>query len=91
MRSTPCEFGLRRCDNGVWSECEDEVLPEIEICDMVDNDCNGTIDDSTVEEFMICGPATDTWVNVLTEVINVLMANSIALTPPTLKMKYAIT
>tara|TARA_R110002110_G_scaffold15567_4_gene69534 strand:- start:8394 stop:10334 length:1941 start_codon:yes stop_codon:yes gene_type:complete len=57
--TTPCRLGTRACEEGEWGECEDEILPEIEICDMVDNDCNGEVDDATIEEFMSCGPSTN--------------------------------
>ena len=41
-----CRQGQRLCtDAGMWSGCENDVRPVIEVCDGLDNDCNGTTDD----------------------------------------------
>ncbi|MCA9541903.1 MAG: hypothetical protein KC620_23560, partial [Myxococcales bacterium] len=40
-----CTAGEERCEDGNFSACLDEVLPGVEICDGLDNDCNGTVDD----------------------------------------------
>ena len=41
-----CESGYRDClPVGTWSECQGEVLPQIEICDDgIDNDCDTELD-----------------------------------------------
>jgi hypothetical protein len=41
----PCHEGRRRCDSTRWTACVDQALPQNEICDGVDNDCNGEADD----------------------------------------------
>lgn len=55
IQGTPCKTGTRRCENGTWSACAGQVLPEEEDCDGDDNDCNGLVDDQTTLEGNSCG------------------------------------
>ncbi len=43
----PCKTGVQICDqNGNWQKsCNGEIIPQKEICDNIDNDCNGKVDD----------------------------------------------
>lgn len=46
-----CVLGLKRCDVGPsgcleWLECKNAQVPQTEICDGKDNDCNGKVDDA---------------------------------------------
>jgi hypothetical protein len=45
-----CTPGTQQCqaldlDVGQWAECDDEVLPQLETCNGIDDDCNGEVDD----------------------------------------------
>jgi hypothetical protein len=44
-----CRAGIKTCVNGNWGECIGEILPQPEICNGIDNNCNHIIDDNCKE------------------------------------------
>jgi hypothetical protein len=49
-----CSSGTRSCVSGAWSACVSEVSRSIEICDGLDNDCDGTTDDNACSGGLKC-------------------------------------
>lgn len=41
-----CQSGFQRCEKNYWTSCEGRVGPSDEICDNLDNDCDGFTDES---------------------------------------------
>ncbi|TNE50927.1 MAG: hypothetical protein EP343_06305 [Deltaproteobacteria bacterium] len=41
----PCHAGVQRCRDGQWGACEGQVLPQTEICNGQDDDCDGLVDE----------------------------------------------
>ena len=50
-----CKAGVQRCEAGAWSEtCEGEIGPEEESCNLIDDDCDGEVDEGERTPLGLC-------------------------------------
>jgi hypothetical protein len=56
-----CKAGTRACFNGVYTPCLGQVLPMVQTCDGLDDDCNGLIDDIVVDAGILGNYKGELW------------------------------
>ena len=54
MPNTPCATGSTTCTMGGQNTCVQTYKPQVEVCDGIDNDCNGSIDDPVALNGLPC-------------------------------------
>ena len=54
-----CHDGRRFCVDGFWSYCFEQQTPAPEVCDHLDNDCDGETDEGAVSKCGECSKDTD--------------------------------
>lgn len=53
----PCTLGTQEClPDGTWSGSCSGTVPQPEVCDFIDNNCNGATDEGVLNQCGSCGP-----------------------------------
>ena len=50
-----CRAGMRFCASGEYTKCLDQVVPAVESCNGIDDDCNDAVDDIAAQSCQVSG------------------------------------
>jgi len=50
-----CKLGVQKCTHSGWGACVGAQGPSEEVCDGIDNNCNGQTDEQFLRQYELCG------------------------------------